>query len=160
MANGNFDKKTATDHKRKYYEASGVLVPGHMPYNALDERTCPEPDCGATGNRQGRAFCHKFGCSGKPDKAYMAEQARLQRKWEAGKALSPAAAPYLPKAGGRARGGAAPNAENQKLAAENKRLAAENKRLAAGSGTAPNTQGKPPAQGIGPTLATAKAVKE
>ena len=84
------------------------MVPGHRPYSGLAEWPCTELDCGATGNRQGRAFCHKFGCNGRPTKEYREEQARLQRKWDAEQKLRPGTAPYVPgaKAKPKAKGAA------------------------------------------------------
>ena len=143
MANG----ATSVDHKRKYYDASGVMVPNHGPYRPLGDWPCSEPGCFATGNRPGRAFCHKFGCNGRPEEGFRKEQARLQRKWEAEQKIRPGAAPYVPGAGrakpkgnaaGKTGGGA-----DAKLAAENKRLVAENKRLAAASTAAPPNASAP-----------------
>jgi len=92
----------------------------------------------------------------------MAEQARLQRKWDAEQKLRPGAAPHVPGAGKakpKAKAGAkAVTTADSKLAAENKRLvarfAAADRKLAAGA------TGKAPPQADAPKAATNKAVKE
>ena len=129
MANDAGDKKTCNDHKREYFESSGVMVPGHRPYSALGEWPCDQPDCPATTNRSGRAFCHMFGCNGRPDKKYMEKQSKLQQKWKAEKALTPGAAPYVPP--GRRGKAAGKDGANTTAAQKTKELQDVNKKLVA-----------------------------
>ena len=155
MSNGT----TSVDHQRRYFDASGVMVTGHGPYRALGDWPCTEADCDATGNRSGRAFCHKFGCNGKPTPTFMTEQARLQRKWDAEQKLRPGTATYAPGAKTKPKAKAAaksPEAKRiEQLEAEKKQMASKIGELQKISGGSPHTTSVPPEK-----PAAAKAVKE
>ena len=97
-----------------------------------------------------------FGCNAKPPPEYVKEQARLQRKWEAEKAITPGAAPYVPN--GRGRPGPKANTESaetkklKELEARTKKQEQELQKLrkaSGGTGSAPNAT----AQKAAPTKA-------